>query len=502
VPVWNPLKASVCLLSATTSFPLQSIFLFFSRRSQSIYTLSVHTIMYSQTLLVPTLRVSSPLSPLSVPSICISPAADAIVHPDTPVLEPSSPEAQSPRSVHLLPPPVRSPLRRSLAPSGKVMDKKGLDQSTFEDLLIANRERTAKRSVSAADRLRREVVVKAHHSKQIERRALFLSKITAPPSPTSAETAVTPPSSPAVFHFTLPSPGLASPLELFETVKSRDSWVEHVDYNNNCTKRMSSRLPSLDQITARLRPTVAVESPTPVLAAYRQDEVKPRASRLPDSIRTSTRARSTSPPTVIVTPSAPAPVVVAPQAPVPTVVTITPPAPVSPPKPKSVKPILVPQSIPALRINHHAPSAPSAAAVGPELAPVPVMSWRDRAVPTPRTTPQKAHDEPPLWRDKQGQITSWRERERQVPVRKEPIQHVGVAPSSPRTTVPLPIGAKPVPTGALWRVEREAANAAKLTESERRAVQGRNMLDKLRRRISAPAQMQGSMKRGVPVGGF
>ncbi|KAG8736051.1 hypothetical protein FRC10_009855 [Ceratobasidium sp. 414] len=453
--------------------------------------------MYSQTLLVaPTLRVSSPLSPLSVPSICISPAADAIVHPDTPALEPSLPEAQSPRSVHLLPPPVLSPLRRSLAPSGKVKDKKGLDQSTFEDLLVANRERAAKRSVSAADRLRREVVVKAHHSKQFERRAVFLSKIAAPPSPTAVEIAVTPPESPAVFHFTLPSPGLASPLELFETIKSRDSWVEHVDYSNNCTKRMPSRLPSLDQITARLRPTVAVESPAPVRAADRQDEVKPRASRLPDSIRASTRARSTSPPMVVVTPSAPAPapVVAAPQAPAPAGVTTTSPAPISPPKPKSIKPVLVPQSIPALRINH----APSTAAVGPELAPVPVMSWRDRAVPTPRTTPRKDRDEPLLWRDRQGQITSWR----QVPVRKEPVRHVGVAPISPRTTTPLPIGAKPVSNGALWRVEREAANAVKLSESERRAVQGRNMLDKLRRRISAPAEMQGSMKRGVPVGGF
>ncbi|KAG9122140.1 hypothetical protein FRC07_001608, partial [Ceratobasidium sp. 392] len=309
--------------------------------------------MYSQTLLVaPTLRVSSPLSPLSVPSICISPAAEA--HPDTPVLEPTSPEAQSPRSAHLLPPPVLSPLRRSLTPSGKVADKKGLDQSTFEDLLIANRERAAKRSVNAADRLRREVVVKAHHSKQIERRALFLSKIAAPPSPTSAETAVTPPESPAVFHFTLPSPGLASPLELFENVKSRDSWIEHVDYNNNGSKRISSRLPSLDQITARLRPTVPVESPRPVPATVeRQDEVKPRASRLPDSIRASTRARSTSPPTVIVTPSVP-------EQPAPAVALA-----ISPPKPKSIKPVLVPQSIPALRINH-------TPCVGPELAPVPV----------------------------------------------------------------------------------------------------------------------------------
>ncbi|KAG9084715.1 hypothetical protein FRC07_013571, partial [Ceratobasidium sp. 392] len=118
------------------------------------------------------------------------------------------------------------------------------------------------------------------------------------------------------------------------------------------------------------------------------------------------------------------------------------------------------------------------------------MSWRDRAAPTPR--PNKEREEQPLlWRDRQGQINSWRERE------------VPVARSSPRTTLPPPVsvGAKPVSVenasrrAGLWRVEREAADAVKLTESERRAVQGRNMLDKLRRRISAPAEMQGSMKR-------
>ncbi|QRV83580.1 hypothetical protein RhiJN_11596 [Ceratobasidium sp. AG-Ba] len=396
--------------------------------------------MYSQTLLVaPTLRVSSPLSPLSVPSICISPAADASLHPETPALEPSSPEVLSPRSVHLLPPPVLSPLRRSLAPSGKVADKQGLDQSTFEQLLVTNRERAAKRSVNAADRLRREVVVKAHQSKQFERRALFLSKIAAPPSPTCADMAVTPPESPAVFHFTLPSPGLASPLELFETVKSRDSWIEHVDYANNCTKRIPGRLPSLDQITARLR-RPAVEE--------RLDEVKPRASRLPDTIRASTRVRSTSPPT-------PAPQV-----------TITPPVPeiaISVPVPEPVKPVVVNQG------THQ------------ELAPIGVMSWRDRAAPTPRKDTATTTHTSPRKDTTAARKESWREPESW---RKEPTTTV----ESRRS--------------ALARIERTAAQALQLTESERRAVQGRNMLDKLRRRISAPAEMQGAMRRGVPVGGF
>lgn len=154
----------LCLLLLIYPTP---VFLYTLVRSRAgrILQSSASFTMYSQTLVVPTLRVSSPLSPRSVPSICISPA-DPPVQPDSPV-EPTSPEdALSPRSTYLLPPPVRSPVRRTLSSPTKAMDKKGLDQSTFQDLLMANRERAARRSVNAADRLRREVVVKAHHSKQ------------------------------------------------------------------------------------------------------------------------------------------------------------------------------------------------------------------------------------------------------------------------------------------------------------------------------------------------
>lgn len=463
--------------------------------------------MYTQYLSAPVLRVSSPLSPSrSVPSIYVS-RADSPACTETPCLEPDSPEESlSIRSNHLLPPPVVSPHRRTLSPI-KVSDKKGLDQATFEDLLTANRERSSRRLISPADRLRREVVVKAHHSKQIERRALFLSRITAPPSPTSTETAVTPPESPAIFHFSLPSPGLASPLELFETVTSRERWIEEVDYSKKSLRTPArdafptSRLPSLDQITARLRPTInatqaipsiVVQTPTPVdvkplsiIKGDRQDEVKPR-SRIPDRIIASARARSTSPPTPA------APVTPTSDAPSKLIISSSP--------PKSIKSVLVPQSIPALRINK-----PS----GPELAPVPVMSWRQReAARSPSAI--KEH----------MQAESWR---REVPVKKDLVRDTVVTPVTPQAVMSLPVGTKPtlpVPRETRPKVTarqpkvivsevpathantKSAGSAPKLTESERRAVQGRNMVDKLRRRTSAPAHLEGVMRKGVPVGGF
>jgi hypothetical protein len=103
--------------------------------------------------------------------------------------------------------------------------------------------------------------MKAHKSKQMERRALFLSKVNAPPSPTATALPKTPPESPAILHYTLPSPGLDSPLALFETLQQTDPtapvqfpsvkpWVEQVHYRQ--LKGASLRPPSLEQITAHL----------------------------------------------------------------------------------------------------------------------------------------------------------------------------------------------------------------------------------------------------------
>src|SRR6202044_2363180 len=74
----------------------------------------------------------------------------------------------------------------------------------------------------------------------VERRALFLSKLQAPPSPSAVSLPKTPPDSPAIFHYTLPSPGLNSPLALFDALshntlaniglQSVEPWVEQVDF--------------------------------------------------------------------------------------------------------------------------------------------------------------------------------------------------------------------------------------------------------------------------------
>ncbi|KAF4572731.1 hypothetical protein EYR36_007241 [Pleurotus pulmonarius] len=209
-----------------------------------------------------------------LPQISISPAP-----PLEPEAEPYSPFAKSSfvvndsdgfRPSHLTPPPTgsprfvhqSSPLRPADAPQNK-----GLDSNKFEALLQATRERNQAKKESD---LRKEVALKAHKHKQVERRALFLSKVMAPPSPTATALPKTPPESPAIFHCSLPSPGLVSPLAFFENlgssptsgIPSQESWVEQVDFRVRAgvvePKRPKgpfqyNHLPSLDQISARMR---------------------------------------------------------------------------------------------------------------------------------------------------------------------------------------------------------------------------------------------------------
>ena len=134
----------------------------------------------------------------------------------------------------------------------------------------------------------------------MERRALFLSKVQAPPSPSATLIPVTPPESPAVFHYSLPSPGLDSPLEVFEalalghsTAPSCKPWVEQVDFRlpGDALRKAPLRsapaavlkrkiLPSLDQITARMSSIGHVAAPT-------AHEGQARVSmRLPSFLRT------------------------------------------------------------------------------------------------------------------------------------------------------------------------------------------------------------------------
>ena len=150
----------------------------------------------------------------------------------------------------------------------------------------------------------------------VERRNLFLSKIEALPSPTATSLPVTPPESPAVFHFSLPSPGLVSPLALFETLDhdgtSRPVRVEQVDFRARARKeaealasltgytdqslqmhglatvapkaeKRQSRatkqsLPSLDQISKRLGGNITITraaSPGSRLPAFLQRSASP-----------------------------------------------------------------------------------------------------------------------------------------------------------------------------------------------------------------------------------
>lgn len=136
------------------------------------------------------------------------------------------------RPFHLAPPPNVVPIRPPglrLSVSSLPTDKKGLERARFDDLLRSSRDRGAAKR--PANDLRREVGIKVHHAKQEERRATFLAKIRALPSPTATMTPATPPESPAEFHFSLPSPGLVSPLAMFETHESKgETWVERIDY--------------------------------------------------------------------------------------------------------------------------------------------------------------------------------------------------------------------------------------------------------------------------------
>ncbi|KAG2023270.1 hypothetical protein CC2G_000941 [Coprinopsis cinerea AmutBmut pab1-1] len=172
------------------------------------------------------------------------------------------------RPLHLTPPPVHTRFIRNRTRDDQAKQAgKGLDRARFEALLNASKERQA--GAKKATDLRKEVALKVHKNKQAERRALFLSKVLAPPSPTATTTPVTPPESPAVFHYSLPSPGLVSPLAHYESLHDEVNsdgvpckpWVEQVDFKllsappkpkHISTRKFKQGLPSLEQISARL----------------------------------------------------------------------------------------------------------------------------------------------------------------------------------------------------------------------------------------------------------
>jgi len=184
------------------------------------------------------------------------------------------------RPVHLTPPPTSTRYKQlsPLRPSDSLVTGQGLERERFEALLKASKERNFAVGAKKGTDLRKEIALKAHGKKQVERRALFLSKVLAPPSPTATLLPKTPPDSPAIFNYTLPSPGLVSPLALFESLNenpvcgplsyAREPWVEQVDFRllrkekTESTPRPKPKptvhskpakpIPSLDQISARL----------------------------------------------------------------------------------------------------------------------------------------------------------------------------------------------------------------------------------------------------------
>ena len=137
-----------------------------------------------------------------------------------------------------------------------------------------------------------------------DRRALFLSRVQPPPSPTAPETQ---PDSPGLFHHSLPSPGLESSLTLFESWSGNhtddvlDAWVERVDLhlvddvpkpslNRSSTKPVCG-LPSLDQISARFPRSAKLDDIKMTSGALTNEE-SPRPSVGIGRLRMPLRTRS------------------------------------------------------------------------------------------------------------------------------------------------------------------------------------------------------------------
>jgi len=227
----------------------------------------------------------------SIPHIYIS-----LAPPEEPQVEPYSPfpsttvpanDEDAYRHTHLTPPLSSTRFGRSLSPlrplDAVTPAAQGLERERFDLLLKASRERFAAVGAKKTQDLRKEIALKAHKTKQVERRALFLSKVNAPPSPSAVSTPKTPPESPAVFHYSLPSPGLVSPLSMFGDDDSYDPlspWVEQVDFRlpdhlkakpdaapkvkampPQTKSKTRKPMPSLDQISARLSTNSQMSAP-------------------------------------------------------------------------------------------------------------------------------------------------------------------------------------------------------------------------------------------------
>jgi len=217
-----------------------------------------------------------------IPYISISPAPE-----EDPIVEPFSPFSALPvppsdqngfRPSYLTPPISITSFKHSYSPLHPVPAVgQGLENQKFQVLLAASKQTKVPGGSNQSVEFRKEIAMKAHKKGHSDRRALFLSKLQSSPSPTATTTPKTPPESPAIFHYSLPSPGLESPLSLFEswsgnhTNDASHTWVERVDFRlvdeqskpkpkpllNSSSTKPACGAPSLDQISARLIPRPA-----------------------------------------------------------------------------------------------------------------------------------------------------------------------------------------------------------------------------------------------------
>ena len=149
-------------------------------------------------------------------------------------------------------------------------------------------------------------------------------KVAEPPCPAAAYEPKTPPDSPAIFNYSLPSPGLVSPLAMYEHLEEEcvtsQPWTEQVDFRlpKSVVQPESNRpamafkggrvLPSLDEISARLNfsKLSGAHRPSPRLPSFLQKKqyavAEPKTPPKPAPITIGrlrmpgSRARGPSPP--------------------------------------------------------------------------------------------------------------------------------------------------------------------------------------------------------------
>ena len=233
----------------------------------------------------------------------------------------------------------------------------------------------------------------------MERRARFLIKVAEPPSPSAAYEPKTPPDSPAIFNYSLPSPGLISPLAMYEYLEDEcvtsKPWTEQVDFRlpksavqlkqgrPAVTFKSGKGLPSLDEISARLsfKNVSGAHQATPRLPSFLQKKqaaaTEPKAPAMPAPITVGrlrmpvSRSRGPSPPPE-------QPVYEAPPSPVTPRLQVT--TTVIPRMPRSTATNLTESNVEAFSRSHLAKSVRRSSLASPTSVPSPTTPVEERAI--------------------------------------------------------------------------------------------------------------------------